>query len=418
MVDIARADLALARRRWRLFAVPTCFVVLALGAYALSRIRPASPVVPRSAIWTGKVARGPMLREVRGTGTLVPLEIRWIPAPQAARVERIVVQPGTAVEADTVLLVLTNQEIDQSANEARLALRAAEEERESRTIEIESQLLAQRASAAAVSAEAEEADRRLRVEEALAREGLTAAVTLDVARTRARALKTRGDIEQHRVAIAERSASAQRAVARSRVEQLRSVSALRSRQEQELAVRAGIRGIVQQVPVQVGQQLAAGTILAKVAQPDALKAELKIPETQARDIQAGQRVTIDTRNGVVTGKVMRVDPASQNGTVTVDVSLPGELPRGSRPDLTVDGTIELERLPDVLWVTRPLQVEDGTTVNLFRIVDEGNAAVRTSVRVGRASANAIEIVSGLAAGDEVVLSDMSAWSGRERVRIR
>jgi HlyD family secretion protein len=417
MVDIARTDFAIARRKtlWTRAALGAAIAVVLI--VAIARIRPASPVVPRSSIWTGKVTRGSMLREVRGTGTLVPLEIRWIPAPQAARVESIDVQAGAAVEPETILLRLTNPEIDQSANDARLALRAAEEELQSRTIEIESQLLAQRASAAAVSADAEEADRRLRVEEALSREGLTAAVTLDVARTRARALKTRSDIEQRRVAIADRSADAQRSVARSRVEQLRAVSDLRARQEQELVVLAGIRGVVQHVPVQVGQQVAAGTILAKVAQPGALKAELKIPETQARDIQLGQRVTIDTRNGVVTGSVIRVDPASQNGTVTVDVSLPAVLPRGARPDLTVDGTIELERLENVLWVARPLQVEDGTTVNLFRVVDGGAAAVRTQVRVGRASANAIEIVSGLAAGDEVVLSDMSAWSAHDRVRI-
>jgi len=417
MVDIIRNDLAAARRRRRVLWLGAGAVALLALGFGTLRLAPAAPAVPRSSLWTAKVARGPMLREVRGSGKLVPIEVRWIAAQQPARVERVIVQAGAQVEADSVLLQLSSPEIVQSATDAEIALRGAENEQQIRNVDAESQLLAQRAAAAAVAAEADEADRQLRVQESLAAAGLTPSVTLDVARTRARALAERRAIEQHRVENAERMAAAQRSVASSRVDQLRALASLRERQRNELQVRAGIRGIVQLVPVQAGQQVGPGTVLAKVAMPDALKAELAIPETQARDVQIGQSVVIDTRNGRVRGSVSRIDPASQNGTVTVDASLPAVLPKGARPDLTVDGTIELERLADVLWVARPIQVDGDATVSLFRIVPGTSEAVRVPVRVGRASANAIEILGGLAAGDEVILSDMSAYSGRPRVRI-
>lgn len=416
-MDVERTGAASGRRRRQLLFAGIAAAAVAVLLLLAWRMPPAAPSISRASIWTGRVSRGPMLRDVRGTGVLIPLEIRWIPALQAARVEELPVQPGATVAADTVIMRLSNPEIVQSATDARLSLEAARADFESRETEIESELLAQRAAAAAVSGEAAEAERRLRVEQELARAGLSAPVTVELARTRATTLATRRELEERRVAIAERTAATRRSAARAHVTQVGAVAALRRDQEQQLLVRAGIAGVVQQLPVQVGQQVAAGTILAKVARPDALKAELRIPETQARDIQSGQRAVIDTRNGVVIGRVARVDPASQNGTVTVDVALPATLPKGARPDLTVDGTIELERVEDTLWLPRPMQVEERSVVNLFKVVDGGRTAVRVKVQIGRASASAVEIVSGLAPGDEVILSDMSAWSGKERLRI-
>jgi HlyD family secretion protein len=416
-MDIARTGIFPQSRR-RIFTTMAVIAVLAVAAFAISRIPPAAPVVTRSAVWTGKVTRGPMLREVRGTGILTPLEIRWIPAPHQGRVERVAVQPGARVEASTVLLELSNPEITQSAMDADLAVRAAEAELASKRVDIESSVLAQQAAAATVSSGAEEAERRLRVEEDLASQGLTSNLTLELARTRAREMSTRRVIEDRRVEIARKSAGAQLAMHESRVDQLRTLATLRTSQRDSLTVRAGIDGILQQVPVEVGQQVAAGSVLAKVAQPERLKAELRIAETQARDIQIGQSVSIDTRNGIVEGSVMRVHPAVENGTVRVDVALPQVLPRGARPDLTVDGTIQLERLPDVVHAPRPMLAESNTTITLFRLVDGGSEAERVRVRVGRVSANAIEILGGVRPGDEVILSDVSAWSNHDRIRLQ
>jgi HlyD family secretion protein len=415
-MDIQRTDTAQRRRRRRYGAGVIVLVVVATTTFAVSQLPTAAPELSRATLWTGRVKRGPMLREVRGTGVLTPLEIRWLASPTAARVERIVVQPGTAVEANDVIVELTNPELVQSADDARLALAAAEAELASRTIELESDLLAQKANAASVNASSKEAERKLRIEEELARQGLNSSLALDLARTRAEELRTRQEIEGRRVTMAENAVKTRVAMTRARVDQLRTAATLRAQQRDALFVRAGIRGIVQQVPVQAGQQLAPGTTLAKIAQPERLKAELRIAETQARDVQNGQRVVIDTRNGTVHGTVMRVDPAAVNGTVTVDVYLPAELPKGSRPDLTIDGVIELERLPNVLHVARPLQVEERSRVTLFRI--EGDEATRVPVRTGRASASEIEILEGLNAGDEVVLSDVSGLGGVGRVRLK
>jgi len=414
-MDIQRTDTA--TRRWRRYgAGAIALAIVATAALGVAQLRPAAPELSRATLWTGRVTRGEMLREVRGTGVLTPLEIRWLASPAAARVERIAVQPGTAVEPNDVIVELSNPELVQSADDARLALAAAEAELASRTIELESDLLAQKANAASVSASSKEAERKLRIEEELARQGLNSSLALDLARTHAEELRTRQEIEARRVTMAEHAVRTRVAMARARVDQLRTAANLRAQQRDALLVRAGIRGIVQQVPVQAGQQLAPGSTLAKVAQPERLKAELRIAETQARDVQAGQRVVIDTRNGTVHGTVMRVDPAAVNGTVTVDVYLPGELPKGARPDLTVDGVIELERLANVLHVARPLQVEERSRVSLFRI--DGDDAIRVRVRTGRASASEIEILEGLHAGDEVVLSDVSAHADVERVRLK
>ena len=397
--------------------VATAVVAAVVAAgFAISRIEPAVPEVPRAAVWTARVARGTMLRDVRGAGVLTPVEVRWVPAEVNARVERVVVQAGAVVQQDSVLLVLSSPEIEQSAVDAELTAQSAEQDLARAAVEAESEKLAQEAVAASANAAAEEAVRRLKVEEELSRQGLTSQVNLDLARTRATELSIRQRIEQKRIDTSRRAAGARVAIAQSRLRQLRALAELRRGQRDALTVRAGMAGIVQQVPVEAGQQVSAGTVLAKVADPNQLKAALKIPETQARDVVIGQTVSIDTRNGVTEGRVARIDPAVQNGTVTVDVALPKELPKGARPDLTVEGRIELDRLGNVLHVARPLSVEENGATTLFRVGADG-VATRARVGIGRISASSVEITSGLSEGDEVIVSDTSQWSGHDRIRI-
>ena len=415
-MDIARTDFAQFRTRRRALVVTAIAATIVAAAFALSRIEPAVPGVPRAAVWTARVARGTMLRDVRGAGVLTPVDVRWVPAEVNARVERVVVLAGAVVQPDSILLVLSSPEIEQSAVDAELTAQSAEQDLARATVEAESEKLAQEAVAASANAAAEEAVRRLRVEEELARQGLTSQVNLDLARTRATELSIRQRIEGQRIDTSRRAAGAKVAIAQSRLRQLRALADLRRRQRDALTVRAGMAGIVQQVPVEAGQQVNAGTVLAKVADPGNLKAALKIPETQARDIVIGQKVSIDTRNGITEGTVARIDPAVQNGTVTVDVALPRKLPKGARPDLTVEGRIELDRLENVLHVARPLSVEEDGATTLFR-VDADGAAARTRVGIGRISASSVEITSGLNEGDEVIVSDTSQWSGHDRIRI-
>jgi HlyD family secretion protein len=388
-----------------------------LATLGLSRLKPAAPSVERSTVWTGTVKRGLMVRQVRGLGTLVPEEIRWIPALTEARVERIVVFPGTTVAADTVILELSNPELELQAREAESELRAAEAEYTELRVRLESQRLDQEATAARVQAEYQQAKMRYTADEQLAKEGLIAAVNLQISQVAAEELAKRDQLEQQRLAIAGESVDAQLAAHRARVEQSRALARLRRSQVEALNLRAGIEGVLQQVPVEVGQRVTPGTNLARVARPDRLKAEVRIAETQAKDVQLGQSVSVDTRNGVIPGKVARIDPAVENGTVTVDVALEGPLPKGARPDLTVDGTIELERLEDVLYVGRPAQGQGDSVVGLFRLVPGTDEAVRTRVALGRASVSTIEVLEGLAEGDEVILSDTSSWDAHDRIRL-
>ncbi|HEX7833094.1 MAG TPA: HlyD family efflux transporter periplasmic adaptor subunit, partial [Thermoanaerobaculia bacterium] len=358
------------------------------------------------------------VRQVRGTGTLVPEDVRWIPAQTEARVERILVRPGSAVNAGTVILELSNAEVEQAARDAQLQLSSAQAELQKREIELESAILSQQASAAGVDADLVEARAQVEVDEELARNGVTSALTLKRSKARAEQLATRSDIEKKRLAIARRAAVAEMTMQRARVDQLRALDELRQKDRTALLVRAGIDGVLQQLPVEVGQRVASGTNIARVARPDTLKAELRIAETQARDVAVGQRVEIDTRNGLAQGRVTRVDPAVQNGTIGVDVAIEGALPKGARPDLTVDGVIELERLENVLYVGRPVQGSDGATVGLFKLTSDGNEAVQTSVAIGRTSVSSIEIRGGLAEGDQVILSDMAAWSEQHRIALK
>lgn len=417
-MDIERpaADRArIKRRRVTLWAAAGAGVfLLTLG---LSRLKPAAPSVERATVYTDTVKRGLMVRQVRGLGTLVPEEIRWIPALTDARVERIVVFPGTTVEADTVILELSNPELELTARQAELELRAVEAEYSELKVRLESQRLDQEATAAQVESEYQQAKIRQTADEQLSEQGLLPAINLRISQVTAEQLAKRNRLEQERLSIVQDSHEALLAAQRARVGQTRAIARLRSEQLEALSLRAGIAGVLQQVPVEVGQRVTPGTNLARVARPDRLKAEVRIAETQAKDVQLGQSVSIDTRNGVIPGKVSRIDPAVQNGTVTVDVVLEGPLPAGARPDLTVDGTIELERLEDVLYVGRPAQGQGDSVVGLFRLTSGTDEALRTRVSLGRASVTTIEVLEGLAEGDEVILSDTSSWDAYDRIRL-
>ena len=388
-------------------------LVITLG---LARLKPAAPTVERGSVWIDTVRRGPMLRQVRGLGTLVPEEARWIPALSEGRVEKILIHPGATVMRDSIILELSNPQLDLEALDTAWQLKAAEAEAVNLKVRLESQRLDQVAATATVEASQKQAKLQADADEALAGEGLVSNINLKISQSRASELTTRLDIEKKRLEINTEAITAQLAVQEARLEQLRALSALKRRQRDALRVRAGIDGVLSQLPVEVGQQIAVGAILAKVTVPGRLKAELRIAETQAKDIQLEQVAAIDTRNGIVPGHVIRIDPAVQNGTVKVDVSLEGTLPKGARPDLSVDGTIELERLADVLQVGRPAFGQEQSTVGLFRLQNNGEAN-RVQVKLGRSSVNLVEIVEGLNEGDQVILSDTSAWDAFDRIRL-
>jgi len=358
-----------------------------------------------------------MVRQVRGLGTLVPEEIRWIPAANEGRIERILVLPGKEVKADTVLLELSNPEMELAALNAEWQLKGAEAQYTDLRVRLESQRLDQQAATARVQAEYHQAKLKADRNALLAKDGLYPDVDLKLSQVTAEELSNRYALEQKRLDISSEFIEAQLAVQKTTVEQLRAVYQLKRSQVDSLHVRAGVDGVLQQLPIQVGQRVTPGTNLARVADPTRLKAEIKITETQAKDIQIGQPATVDTRNGIIPGRVIRIDPSVQNGTRTVDVVLKGDLPLGAVPDLTVDGTVELEHLDDVLYVGRPAFGQEKTTVSLFKVVDERRSAVRVQVKLGRSSVNFIEILEGLKVGDQVILSDMSAWDAYDRIRL-
>jgi HlyD family secretion protein len=416
-MDIARPSMARQRRLRRIVYGAAGLILVSLITLGLSRLKPAAPSVERATVWIDTVKRGPMLRQVRGLGTLVPEDIRWIPATTEGRVERIVVHPGTNVKPETVLLELSNPEVELQALDAESQLRAAEAQYTELKVRLESQRLDQAAAAARVQAEYHQAKMKADTDEQLATEGLIADLNLKLSKVTAEELANRDRIEQKRLEISGESVEAQLAVQRAQVEQRKALARLRRSQVDALKVRAGMGGVLQLVPVEVGQRVAPGTNLARVAEPSRLKAVIRIAETQAKDIQQGQVASIDTRNGVVPGKVSRIDPAAQNGTVTVDVALEGELPKGARPDLSVEGNVELERLDDVLYVGRPAQGQGDSLIGLFRLNESGSEATRVKVKLGRFSVNTIEVVEGLKVGDQVILSDTSAWDAFDRIRL-
>jgi HlyD family secretion protein len=416
-VDIARPDLLEKKRKRRIVWGSIAGAAIVLLTVGVSRLKPAAPTVDRATVVIDTVKRGEMVREVRGLGTLVPEDIRWIPAITEARVEKLVLLPGTKVTPDSVVLELSNPELEMQALEAESDARAAEAQYAELKVRLESQNLDQRAAAARVEAEAKQARLQADANTELAQSGLIAGLTLKLSQSAAEELENRRQIEQQRLAIAGEAIEAQLRVQQAEVEQRRAQARLRRSQVDALRVRAGLDGVLQVVPVEVGQRVTPGQNLARVARPDKLKAVVRVPETQATDVVPGQKAVVDTRNGVVDARVVRVDPASQNGTVTVDLALLGELPKGARPDLTVDGTIELERLENALHVGRPAMGQPQATVGLFRLVKGTSEAVRVTVRLGQASVSTIEIVEGLDVGDEVILSDTSTWDSSDRIRL-
>ncbi len=416
-MDIQRKSTARRRLIRRTVTAVIALSAVILTTVGLARLKPAAPTVERSTVWADTVQRGQMVRQVRGLGTLVPEEILFIPAVNEGRVERILVRPGANVTVDTILLELSNPELELEAVESRFQVKAAEAEYQNLKVQLENQQLAQEAEVARMRSEYHQAKLLADRDEILAGEGLLPTIDLKLSQTTSEELANRYRIEQKKLAIQQKSIGAQLAVQQAEVDRLRALWQLKNDQVEDLRVRAGADGVLQELELDIGQQVTAGTILAKVAQPAHLKAELKIPETQAKDIQIGQQAQIDTRNGVIPGSVARIDPAVREGTVLVDVALTGELPPGARPDLSVDGTIELEKLEDVLYVGRPAFGQPDSLVGLFRIDPDGNHAARAQVRLGRSSVNTIEIVEGLEVGDEVILSDMSNWDDYDRVRL-
>jgi HlyD family secretion protein len=419
MVDIARDPSFAKKKKIRRAAFAGVGVlIVVLVSVALAQMKPAAPTVERATVWVDTVKRGSMVRQVRGLGTLVPEDTRWLPATTEGRVERIVLRPGAHVTADSVILELTNPQVEQEAINARLALQAAEAQLANQKVQLQNELLTQQAQAATVGADYTQARLQAEVNEELAKQELISELVRKQSQVRAEELKTRNEIEEKRLSTARESIEARIRVQQAAVDQARAVAALYESRLSALKVRPGFAGVLQQVPVEVGQQVAPGQNLARVADPGRLKAELRIAETQAKDIEIGQPAQVDTRNGIIAGRVSRKDPAATNGTVTVDVALTGALPRGAVPDLSVDGTIELERLENVLYVGRPAFGQEQSTVGLFKITDESGEAERTQVKLGKSSVNTIEIASGLNVGDQVVLSDMSAWDAFDRVRLR
>lgn len=420
-MDIPRPNATRERRRRRVMVGLAGLLGLAAVTVGLSRLKPAAPTVERTAVYTDSVRRGEMLRQVRGNGTLVPEEIHWIPAITPGRIERIRVLPGATVAADSVLLELSNPEVEHAAFEAEWQLKGADAQFAKLKVQLESERLSQEALAAQFNAECSVARLDAEADAKLLKEKLVDELTAKRSQSKAEQLGLRCDLEQKRLRILAEAHQAQLTAQEADLERLRAVLELRRKQLADLRIRAGIDGVLQRLgereQLQVGQQLLAGANVARVANPSRLKAEIKIVETQAKDVQNGQKAAIDTRNGVIPGRVIRVDPAVQNGTVTVDVALEGPLPKGARPDLTVEGTLELERLEDVLYVGRPVQGQADSKVSLFKVVNGGREAVRTTVDFGRSSVNTIEVRAGLQVGDQIILSDMSPWDAHDRVRL-
>lgn len=417
MVDIARSpEVARKKKIRRMLYGGAALVAIVLISVGVSRLKPAAPSVDRSVVWIDTVKRGDMVRQVRGSGTLVPEEIRWIPATTQGRVERILLRPGAQVRPDTVILELSNPELQQSVTEAQLAYQSAQAAFQNRKAELESQLLNQQSEVANIEALYKEAALTLEANEELQKDGLVSEIVLKQSRSRADELKNRLSIAQKRLEISAAGVKSQVAPQEADVDQRRAAYELRVRQLDDLRVKAGMSGVLQVVPVEVGAQVQPGTNLARVANPTNLKAELRIAETQTKDIQIGQPAEVDTRNGVVKGRVARIDPASTNGTVGVDVILEDALPPGARPDLSVDGTIRLEELRNIVYVGRPAFGQENSTVGLFKLQPDGEA-VRVNVKLGRSSVNTIEIQDGLQPGDQVILSDMSTYDQFERIRL-
>lgn len=420
-MDISRPDLKKKKMRRQVVVAGCGVAVLALAAFFVTRLKPAAPEVDRATVWTDTVKRGPLLRQVRGPGTLVPREdkIRIIPAETDATIARIRVLPGTPVKADTIIMDMVDPTVDQQMMDAALALKGAKADLENTRATVNSNMMVLRAESATLDDDTRQAVLQAKTDKSLFDLGVVSGLTSSASGGKAEEMGKRQQIEGQKLEMNQKAIATQIGVQEAKVQQAEAVLALKQRQKDALTVRAGIDGVLEapDLPLQVGQHVAPGTMLAKVVQPDQLKAALKIAETQARDIQIGQPAEIDTHNGVISGKVMRIDLSVVNGTVTVDVELAGPLPLGARPDLSVDGTIDLDRMSDVLYVGRPAFGNENSTISLFKLGEDGKTAVRVPVKVGRASVNSIQVLEGLKEGDTVILSDMSRWDNTDRIRL-
>lgn len=419
-MDIIR-DESVRRKKRQKNLIIGVITVLAIGGITLGvgRLSPAAPTVEMGQVWPDTVKRGSMIRNCHGIGSLVPIpeDVRLIPAETDVRVERILLLPGTPVTPDSVIMELSNPQVVQEALNSDLEVKSAEAEFHNIKAKVNSELLNLKAASATVEADYENAKRDADANRELVKIGVLSESALKASLAKEKELATRRDIEHERISESTKAVETQMAVQQATIDQKRAMSGLKHRQLASLKVRAGITGVLQDEPVTVGQRLAQGTILAKVVQPEHLKAELKIPETQARDIVTGLLADIDTHNGIVKGYVSRIDPASQNGTVTVDVTLSEPPPKGSRPDLSVDGTITLEKLENVLYVGRPASGQEKQTVSMFKMDPDEKEAVRVQVELGRASVTYIEIVKGLKEGDKVILSDMQRYDNDQRIKL-
>lgn len=415
-MDVPRPHVARQKRKRRLIIAAASVLGLIVITVLVSRLKPAAMSVDRASVWIDTVKRGPMLRQVRGLGVLVPEDIRWIAAAKDGRVEKIVVRPGAHIEPDTLIVELSSPDLQQAALDAELKAKGAEAELATLRATLQRELLDQESTTAQVHSEFQQAKMEAETNESLKKNGLIADLAYKTSIIKRDELANRDAIEEKRLAFARDSIDPQLAAKQAELEQLKASAQLRTSEVENLHVRAGMTGVLQQLPVEVGQRVIPGTNIARVADPTKLKAQIKIAETQAKDIQINQPASIDTRNGIIPGHVIRVDPAVEQGTVTVDVALDGPLPKGARPDLSVDGTIELERLDNVLYVGRPAFAQDGATVGVFKLTS-GGEATRNPVHFGRSSVNTIEILSGLNVGDEVILSDTSAYDSHDRIRL-
>jgi HlyD family secretion protein len=417
-MDIQRPSNARAKKIRRI-AYGTIALILVGGVtYGLSKLKPAAPSVDAGTVWSDTVKRGPMLREVRGLGTLVPEDIRWVAAQTDAHVDKWVLRPPAIVKPDSIIMELSDPAVQRDAVDAEYQLKGAEADYQNMKVQVNSDLMSQKATEASVRSDYEQAKINHGVKEKLVKEGLEPELNERLTRVQEEQLKIRVELEGERTKIATDSANAKLAAQQARVEQMKALYGLKRSQMEALHVRAGIDGVLQLLPVDVGQHVTPGMNLARVADPKKLRAEVKIAETQAKDVVPGQKATIDTRNGIVNGHVSRVDPSVINGTVTVDVTIDDPLPPGARPDLSVDGTITLENLKDVLYVGRPVHGQSDSTIGIFKLSEDGSEASRVNVKLGRSSVNTIEILDGLKVGDKVILSDMSAWDNSERIRLK
>ena len=419
-MDIARPEFKERKRRRQIATAAVVVVVVAALTIVVYRLRPAAPTVERGTVWTDSVKRGSMLRQVRGIGSLVPSQesVLQIPAETEATIIRIRMLPGSLVNADSILVEMSDPQVEQAAVDAHLQWKAAEAEYQSQRMKLESDLMNQKAGAATVKADYNTTQLQSQTDKALYDLGVISGLAYKASKSKADELTIRNGLEDQRLESTQKAIDAQLAQLQAKVDQMRVLAELKQKQLDALKVRAKIEGVLVELPLHVGQHVTPGTMLAKVVQPNHLMAELKVAETQARDVQIGEPASVDTHNGVIAGTVMRVDPGVQNGTVTVDVKLVGDLPKGARPDLSVDGTIDLERLDNVLYVGRPAFGQENSTISLFKLDGDGRDATRVPVKVGRASVNSIQVIEGLHEGDTVVLSDMSRWDNTDRIRLQ